>query len=325
MTGRRRRMTSIAALLVAGAATLATTAGPLPGVSSAVTFEVALSPARPYDVRTVTISVAHGGHRPSSVWLSVGAVNFDPNKYWVTVIPQADEEPVESWTETMTYQQQYEPFTLTDWCKEDCERTYLVAIGLAAGVEAVESDFEASVGAVYDFGQRTPLAGASASIEVSQNQSDAMGAVEVRGHADGQLIIGPGDEPVWHGTLHVSGAPQVKQGLGLLELHLDATMSDSKATAEVAIKIDGAYILVESIYREQLTDLVMVEWLEACQGKSDCDLPIELETTWDPYSDPTGSLAQTGRVTVNFTIDARLVFIGKGTVPAGASLELLGQ
>jgi hypothetical protein len=325
MTSWRRQLTSIVALLLAATATIATSPGPGPGVSASETFEVALSSARPYDVRQVTISFSHGGHDPNSVWLSFFQQDLDPSSHWVAVIPQASEEPVESWTETMTYEYENRSFDLTDWCEEDCERTYLVVIGLAAGVETLEAEFEASVSSAYDVEQGNPLAGATASIVVSQNEGDALGMVDLRGHATGQLIIGPGDEPVWRGTLHLTGAPEVKQGVGLLELQLDGTMSDSKANADVAINVNGAYILIESVYRERLADLVTVEWLEACQGTSDCDIPIELETTWDPYPESAGSVAQTGSVTINFTIDARLVFIGQSTVPADASLELLTQ
>jgi hypothetical protein len=318
----RRQLGSIAVLLVAGAATIATSPGPGPGDSTAESIHVALSREQPYDLREVNIVVKHGGHNPNSVWLSLYAEDVDPNHYWVAVIPQDADEPVRPWTETMTYQYQSEPFTLTDWCEQDCERSYLVVIGLASEIESLEADFEVRVSSAYDSAQATPLIGLSTAIEVSENQASDTGVAEIHDEISGQLVVGAGREPVWAGTLDVSGAPAVKDGVGLLRFHLNAAGSDDEARANVALNVDGAYILVDLLGRDMPADVVGVEWLEACDGKAECDLPIQLESSWDPWPENDGSIPQTGSVNVDFTVEARLLFIGAEAVPAGASVDL---
>jgi hypothetical protein len=321
-----RKPASIVAFVFAAAATIATSGPASPGIVAQESFHIALSADHPYELRQVDIAVQHGDSKFTGVTLSYYALTQDPSEYWVAFLPQSDGEPVQDWTSTMISQDISEPISLDGPCLDGCAKSYMMLIGRRGGTASTNGDFQVSLGASYGGSQATPVAGASVDVTVSEDRSGEMGVSELRTpQVSGELVIKPSDEPVWSGTLRVSGAPPFKEGVGLLELHLDATRSDENAQANVAINVAGAYILVDGMYADHLSDVVSVEWLQACEGETECDLPVRLETSWEPSRDSAGSLPQAGSVSVNFSFNATLIYVGRTTAPTGASLELSGQ
>jgi hypothetical protein len=321
---RHRQVASIAALLLAGAATIATSPGPGPSVSDESAFDMSLTDDHPYEVRQLDVAFDNGRLDAGGVSLSAGSISVDPNQYWVALLPFSDDEPVRNWTQSMSYRDGEDPFNLDESCLKGCAKSYLLVVGRQDGVAEVDGDMQVTMSAYFDRELATPVAGASVDLTLSEDRSGEFGVAEIRVEPTaGRLVIEAANEPRWTGTLHVTGAPPFKEGVGLLEFQFNATLGDANATAQVAINVDGAYILVESIYSERVTDLVTVEWLEVCRGKAECDVPIELETDWDPFPESTDSARRPGTVTVDFTINARLIFIGMDKPPAGATLELV--
>jgi hypothetical protein len=62
----------------------------------------------------------------------------------------------------------------------------------------------------------------------------------------------------------------------------------------------------------------VVEWLASCRADRDCEIPIEVTIAYDPPTAATVSQDGGGRVTVNWSIDARLQAFDGRELPEGA-------
>ena len=332
-----RRLAVLASLVVAGASTLATSMPPAPGTGADASFQVSLSADQPTDVRLVTVEFRHNGAIPSEVWLRASPTEFNSLEsgditYWVDIVPtDPSEQRPHSYSSLQgsaigTTEASAEREELLNHCRSDCIRSYLVVTRLTDPADApITTEVAVDAGAYYSGeGGDPPPSGAQVLLDIETESEDTPIAT-LSAHASGSALIGSQDRrSTWRADIDVTAAgvpdQQQLQAIGSIVISLHATPTTDDAEASAAVGTHNTYQYVDYLSADYPNTSNSFEWLSFCDPSTECSVPIEIEFTWEP--DGTADPPATGAVTIEWTAEVTLEYIGADSPQDGAELWL---
>lgn len=326
-----RRVAALAAVVIAGLSTIATSQG-VPAAFTDSTFSVSLSPEHPLDMRRIGVRVAHSGNAPSSIELRVGTAEPDTSwrGYRLSLVPDDPFEPSlqplggDYGDGTST------SISILESCESDCDRTYtLVSRLVDPDGQPVAPELSAHLMATYDASSMQTPFRATTELVIGTDEAATRGFATVRGVVTGRATIGPDRlHEAWSGLLHVPAAALLPaddgRTMGGFWLTLGASPTDERARAHVAVRLDDRAAYVRDGYFDSSSnrDVWAFEWLSGCEPGAACIVPVVVEFKWEPWKDSAGKIPLSGSVTLDWSLEATIEYLDASTPPSGATLEL---
>jgi hypothetical protein len=215
-----------------------------------------------------------------------------PTPIWVSLVPTDPNEFLDTPGEFGGYAEHY----LDQYCKNECERSYVVVARLIDPSTAVSTDITVDLSAPYssDMSSPRPPAGMNlalrldptvvpvASTSLRSKQSGVLELVSGTSQSNDERFV-----DTWRGELRVAreaisdasgnGFPLT----GRIVVHGTTTAQDRDAGADLALRIDDLWLATgyPTVSYEMLP--METDWLRLCPGDDDCVLPVELELQGD--------------------------------------------